>query len=156
LNSFPAVTALSPDKKYLAILNQGWSVAESKFQQSIAILDLSTNQLTDFPDSRLGHPQKQTYFFGLAWSRDGDHLYASIASLTDPEGKLPHTNERGGAGPGAEGDIGNGIAVYRFDAGTVSPERFIPIAPQRIPNGKHRSEALKAAPDATVPHFQPG
>src|SRR5664280_1183857 len=83
-NSFPTAVALSPDGKYLAILNNGYGTAESKFQQSIALLDLSSNQLRDFPDPRLALHAKQSYFLGLAWSSDGANLYASMASLTDP------------------------------------------------------------------------
>jgi hypothetical protein len=67
-NSFPTAVALSPDGKYLAILNNGRGTAESAFQQSIALLDLASNQLNDFPDSRLGVSARQTYFLGLAWS----------------------------------------------------------------------------------------
>jgi hypothetical protein len=53
---------------------------EAKFQQSISLLDLATDQLRDFPDARLGLTAKQTYFLGLAWSSDGAELYASMAS----------------------------------------------------------------------------
>src|SRR5271165_6252666 len=88
-NSFPTAIALSPDRRYLAILNNGYGAAESKFQQSIALLYLTSNKLRDFPDPRLGLKAKQTYFLGLAWSSDGAELYASMASLTDPEGKKP-------------------------------------------------------------------
>src|SRR5512146_1944594 len=66
-NSLPTTVALSPDGKYLAILNNGYGSVESHFQQSIAVLDLATNQLRDFPDARLGIHAKQTYFRGLAW-----------------------------------------------------------------------------------------
>src|SRR5664280_3225401 len=83
-NSFPTAVALSPDGKYLAILNNGYGTAESKFQQSIALLDLASNRLRDFPDPRLALHAKQSYFLGLAWSSDGANLYASMASLTDP------------------------------------------------------------------------
>ena len=88
-NSLPVTAALSPDGKYLALLNNGFGSAQSNYQQSIAVLDLATNQLHDFPDSRLSTGAKQTYFIGLAWSADGAELYASIASLTDPEAKKP-------------------------------------------------------------------
>ena len=117
-NGFPTAIALSPDGKYLAILNNGYGTAQSKFQQSIALLHLGSNQLRDFPDARLGLDAKQTYFLGLAWSSDGSELYASMASLTDPEGKKP-------------GDTGNGIAVYQMRDGALSPERFLklPLAP---------------------------
>jgi hypothetical protein len=42
---------------------------------------------------------------------------------TDPTGKN-------------RGDTGNGIALYGFAQGKVSPERFIPIAPQKLGAGK--------------------
>ncbi len=113
-NSFPTAIALSPDGKFLAILNNGRGTAESKFQQSIALLDLTSNQVRDFPDSRLGLNARQTYFLGLAWSSDGARLYASMASLTDPEGKKA-------------GDTGNGIAVYQVRNGALTPERFLKL-----------------------------
>jgi len=118
LNTLPVTAALSPDGKFLALLNNGYGSAESNYQQSIAILDLRTNQLKDFPDSRLAPRARQTYFLGLAWSSHGDEVYASMASLTDPEGKRP-------------GSTGNGIAVYRFAGGALMPERFLklPLAP---------------------------
>ncbi|MGO9519403.1 MAG: phosphoesterase, partial [Candidatus Korobacteraceae bacterium] len=122
-NSFPTAIALSPDGKYLAILNNGYGSAESKFQQSIALLDLTTNQVHDFPDPRLALSAKQTYFLGLAWSSDGTELYASMASLTDPQGKNP-------------GDTGNGIAVYQVRIGTLTPERFLKLPIVKLPKGK--------------------
>ena len=117
-NSFPTAVALSPDGRYLAILNNGYGTAESKFQQSIALLDLANNQLLDFPDPRLAQKAKQSYFLGLAWSSDGGSLYASMGSLTDPEGKKP-------------GDTGNGVAVYRLQSGKLMSDRFLklPLAP---------------------------
>jgi YVTN family beta-propeller protein len=117
-NSFPTALALGPEGKYLAILNNGYGTAESRFQQSIAILDLTSNQLRDFPDPRLALHAKQSYFLGLAWSSDGTRLYASMASLTDPEGKK-------------SGDTGNGVAVYRWQNGTLAADRFLklPMAP---------------------------
>ena len=71
--------ALSPDGKFLALLNNGFGSAESNYQQSIAILDLATNQLRDFPDARLAPNAKQSYFVGLAWNDSGTELYASLA-----------------------------------------------------------------------------
>ncbi|MGA7635008.1 MAG: phosphoesterase, partial [Terriglobales bacterium] len=78
-NSFPATLALSPDGRYAALLNQGYGTEESGGRQSIGILDLSNNQLRDFPDDRLTdeYSTHQTYFIGLAFSTDGNHLYAS-------------------------------------------------------------------------------
>lgn len=113
-NSFPSTAAVSPDGRYVAILNSGYGTAESGYCQSIAVLDLKTNQLADYPDSRLALQARQTYFVGLAFSPAGQRLYASIASLTDPNGQQP-------------GATGNGIAVYRFEEGRVTPETFLRI-----------------------------
>src|SRR5271165_6863123 len=139
-NSFPTAIALSPDGKYLAILNNGRGTAESKFQQSIALLDLTSNQVRDFPDSRLAINARQTYFLGLAWSSDGTELYASMASLTDPEGKK-------------SGNTGNGIAVYRQQNGVLTPERFLKLPMVKLPKGKRFTYLAKyVAPGQAIPY----
>ena len=130
VNSFPATIALSPDNRYAATLNDGYGTQQSQAHQSIAILDLKTNELTDFPDDRLGEDAHQSYFLGLAFSSDGGHLYASIGSITDPEGIKP-------------GDTGNGIAVYSFHQGEIAPERFLKISPQKISRGKGVAYGLR-------------
>ncbi len=139
-NSFPTAVALSPDGRYLAILNNGYGTAESNFQQSIALLDLASNQLRDFPDPRLGLHAKQSYFLGLAWSSDGADLYASMGSLTDPEGKN-------------RADTGNGVAVYRLQNGTLRADRFLklPLAP--LGHGKRFTyEPKRVAPGTANPY----
>src|SRR5271166_5455447 len=139
-NSFPTAIAVSPDGKYLAILNNGYGAAESKFQQSIALLDLATSQVHDFPDPRLALKTKQTYFLGLAWSSDGTELYASMASLTDPEGRNP-------------GDAGNGIAVYGVRNGTLTPARFLKLPIVKLPKGKRFTYLAKyVAPGHAIPY----
>jgi DNA-binding beta-propeller fold protein YncE len=144
-NSFPATIALSPDGRYAALLNQGYGTQESGARQSIAILDLSTNQLHDFPDDRLSddYSTRQSYFIGLAFSSDGKHLYASMGSITDPTGKKPTST-------------GNGIALYKFAAGQVTPERFIKIPPQRIAEGKEVAFGLRTTPAGTAPPYPAG
>ena len=142
-NSLPTAVALSPDGKYLAILNNGYGTAESKFQQSIALLDLATNELHDFPDPRLGQNAKQTYFLGLAWSSNGRELYASMASLTDPEGKNP-------------GDTGNGIAVYRFENGTIGPDRFLRLPLVQLGKGQRFAYGAKYAPRGMATPYPAG
>ena len=74
--------------------------------------------LADFPDARTGLHAHQTLYSGLAFSRDGSHIYASMASLTDAKGDGKRT-------------LGSGIAVYSFAEGKIAPERLIhlPIAP---------------------------
>ena len=139
-NSFPTAIALSPDGKFLAILNNGRGTAESKFQQSIALLDLTSNQVHDFPDSRLGLNARQTYFLGLAWSSDGTRLYASMASLTDPEGKKA-------------GDIGNGIAAYRVQNGGLTPERLLKLPMVTLPKEKRFTyQAKHVARGQAIPY----
>src|SRR5438874_1365119 len=127
-NSFPTSMALSPDGKYLALLNNGYGTFESDYKQSIAIVDIASNKLTDFPDARLERHAHQTYFYGLAFSSDGKKLYASMSSMTDPEGKNPGNN-------------GSGIATYDFADGRVTPAGFI-----RFP-ASARAAAPKTAPE---------
>ena len=122
-NSLPTSAAVSPDQRYVALLNTGYGTAESHFGQSITLLDRTTNQLTDYADPRLRPRFKQTYFFGLAWNASGSELYVSVASLFDSEGKN-------------EGDTGSGIAVYSFQDGTLAPSRFLKIPSQTLPAGK--------------------
>jgi DNA-binding beta-propeller fold protein YncE len=142
-NSFPATIAVSPDSRYAAILNMGYGTQDSGGRQSIAILDLTTNQLRDFPDDRLGEYARQSYFLGLAFSSDGKHLYASMGSVTDPTGERP-------------GDTGNGIAVYKFEAGQVTPERFVKIPPQKFAAGKEVAFGLRKTPPGTAIPYPAG
>ena len=144
-NSFPATIALSPDGRYAALLNQGYGTQETGARQSIAILDLSDNQLRDFPDDRLSDEvtTRQSYFIGLAFSGDGKHLYASMGSITDPTGEKPKST-------------GNGIAVYKFADGQVTPERFIKIAPQRLAAGKEVAFGLRKTPAGTALPYPAG
>ena len=64
----------------------GYGTVESKFEQSLAVLDTQTGQVSDFPDDRTLVDAKQTLYSGLAFSRDGKHLYASMGSISDPTG----------------------------------------------------------------------
>jgi DNA-binding beta-propeller fold protein YncE len=126
INNFPTAAAISPDARYAVFLHSGFGAYTSARKQSLTVLDLQTDTIRDFPDDRLGPGAKQTYFLGLAFSLDGQHLYASMASLTDPLGK-------------GKGSTGNGIAVYAFQNGAVAPERFLPLTPRTgIPRGKVR------------------
>ncbi len=135
-NSYPATVALSPDGRYAALLNQGYGTQESGVRQSIAVLDLSNNQLRDFPDDRLRGDEKstvQTYFIGLAFSTDGKHLYASMGSAAE-----------------------NGITVYKFADGEVLPERFITIPAQRVAPGKTVTLDVGNKPAGTAPAYPAG
>ncbi len=140
VNSFPATIALSPDGRYAALLNDGYGTQRTQAHQSITVLDLTTNQLNDFPDARLSDTAHQSYFIGLAFSSDGGHLFASMASITDPTGtKAANT--------------GNGIAVYKFEGGKVTPERFLKIAPQKIAAGRKVAFGVrKTATGTAIPY----
>jgi DNA-binding beta-propeller fold protein YncE len=126
-NSFPTAVALSPDGRYLVILNNGYGTQKSDYQQSLAVLDLESNRMADYPDSRLGKGAHQSYFLGLAFSPDGKQLYASVASLTDATGSVA-------------GDTGNGIAVYDFDQGRPSPRGFFKIPLQPLETTRHSAK----------------
>ncbi len=135
-NSYPATIALSRDGRYAALLNQGYGTEQSGVRQSIAILDLSNNQLRDFPDDRLRGDEKttrQSYFIGLGFSTDGKHLYASMGSATQ-----------------------NGIAVYKFSDGEVTSERFITIPAQRVLLGKTVILDSGNKPQGTAPAYPAG
>jgi DNA-binding beta-propeller fold protein YncE len=142
-NSLPATIALSPDGRYAALLNDGYGTQESLAHQSIAILDLTNNQLVDYPDARLSDESYQSYFLGLVFSSDGKHLYASVGSVTDPTGAKT-------------GNTGNGIADYTFSQGKVAPERFIPIAPQALAAGKKVAIGLQKTPTGTAIPYPAG
>ncbi len=143
VNSLPLTLAVSPDGRWVASLNNGYGTRESGLRQSITILDRQSGTVTDFPDARLGNKAKQTYFLGLTFSRDGSRLYASIGSLTDPKGEK-------------KGDTGNGIAVYSFNHGTLAPESFIPIAPQKLAPGRRPALAFRDLTPGAVAPFPAG
>jgi DNA-binding beta-propeller fold protein YncE len=143
LNGFAAAMAVSPDGRYAAILNDGYGSLRNQAHQSIAILDLSTNQLADFPEDRLPEEAHQSYFVGLAFGSDGQHLYASIGSITDPTGEKP-------------GDTGNGIGVYRFHGGQVAWDRFIKVPPQNIAPGKKVAQGVHKTAEGTVLPYPAG
>jgi DNA-binding beta-propeller fold protein YncE len=143
LNSFPARIALSPNGQWAAILNEGYGTEESGVRQSISVLNLQNNQVADFPDDRLAENAHQSYFLGLVFSSDGERLYASLGSISDPTGKQA-------------GDTGNGIAVYSFRDGQVKPERFMSIAPQKVPEGRKVLMDPSPTPAGTILPYPAG
>ena len=135
-NSCPVTIVLSPDGRYAAFLNQGYGTEESGVRQSIALLDLSNNQVRDFPDDRLRGDEKttrQSYFVGLGFSTDGKHLYASMGSAEE-----------------------NGIAVYKFSDGVIIPERFITIPAQHVSPGKTVILDSGNSPPGAAPAYPAG
>jgi DNA-binding beta-propeller fold protein YncE len=143
LNGFAAAMAVSPDGRYTAILNDGYGTQQNQAHQSITIVDLNTNQITDFPESRLPQDAHQSYFLGLAFGSDGKHLYASIGSITDPNGEKT-------------GDTGNGIVVYRFHKRKLSWDRFIRLPLQVTAAGKKIAQGARKATDGTAIPYPAG
>jgi DNA-binding beta-propeller fold protein YncE len=125
MNNWPTVLAVSPDQRYVAVLNSGYGAYTSGERQSIAILDVTTNQLTDFPEPLMGSGAAQTFFHGMAFSSDGRKIYASVGSITDPLGQK-------------EGDVGNGILVYDFENGKPAHSGFLKMPPRSPADARHR------------------
>jgi DNA-binding beta-propeller fold protein YncE len=123
INSLPMSMAVSPDGRYVVTVNAGYGTFESQYQQSLAVLDTQSGVLTDFPDARTSVRAKQTLYSGLAFSRDGKLIYASMASLSDA------------AGNGKDA-IGSGIAVYSFADGKIAPERLIHLPIEPLAQGR--------------------
>ena len=139
LNSLPMTVAVSPDERYVVTVNAGYGTFESRYMQSLAVLDTQQGTLTDFPDDRtLARDAKQTLFSGLAFSRDGSHLYASMGSISDPAGT-------------DKGDTGSGIVVYGFNAGKITPERFIHLPMQQLAKGRKTRLVSEREGDKGVP-----
>jgi DNA-binding beta-propeller fold protein YncE len=123
VNSLPISMAVSPDQRYVVTVNAGYGTFESKYMQSLAVLATRSGTIEDFPDHRTPIRAKQTLFSGLAFSRDGRHIYASMASLEDPLGNKV-------------GDTGTGVVVYGFREGKIEPERLMKIPLQQLAAGR--------------------
>ena len=129
LSSLPVALAVSPATatdpagRYVVTVNGGYGSLESKYEQSLAVLDTKTGVVTDFNDSRTGQSSKQVLFSGLAFSADGMTLYGTIVSESDPTGQTGR-------------DTGTGIQVYGFADGKITRDRVIKIAPQPLAPGR--------------------
>jgi DNA-binding beta-propeller fold protein YncE len=123
LNSLPMSMAVSPDGRYVVTVNAGYGTFESSYMQSLAVMDTQTGTVTDFPDANTGSRAKQTLYSGLAFSRDGSHLYASMGSEADPLGTT-------------DGDTGSGVVVYGFTEGKIKRERMMKIPLQQLAAGR--------------------
>ena len=133
INSEPISMAVSPDGRYVVTVNAGYGTYESKYQQSLAVYDTQSGALADFPDDRTPVRARQTLYSGLAFSRDGNHVYASIGSENDPASNK-------GAFLGVQ-DTGSGIVVYRFADGKITPERLIHLPMEALSAG-HKTKLI--------------
>jgi DNA-binding beta-propeller fold protein YncE len=140
LNSSPFTIALSPDSRYAALLHAGFGTQNSGGCQSISLFNFEKKTLTDFPDDRFCSDAHQSFFVGLAFSAGGNHLYASVGSITDPTGEKT-------------GNLGNGIAVYQVHEGKIAPERFIKVPPTQLEKGKWVAKGLfQNSPGFAIPY----
>jgi DNA-binding beta-propeller fold protein YncE len=123
LNSLPMTMAVSPDSRYVVTVDAGYGTRESSFDQSLSVLDTRTGVVADFPDDRTLVNSKQTLYSGLAFSRDGSRIFASIGSISDPVGD-------------GDQNTGSGVLVYRFSEGKISPERLLHLPLQTLAPGR--------------------
>jgi DNA-binding beta-propeller fold protein YncE len=137
LNSLPMTAAISPDGRYLAVVNAGYGTFESRYQQSIAVLDIKTGKVTDFPEPRTAPGLPQTLYSGLAFGKDGTHLYGVFDSLTAPQG----SNKE---------QTGNAVGVYSFRDGQVKAEQLLDVPLQQLAPGKLQNQIGVALPAGTV------
>ena len=138
LNSLPMSMAVSPDGRYVVTVNAGYGTFESNYMQSLAVMDTRTGAVTDFPDDQTEVGAKQTLYSGLAFSRDGKHVYASMGSTTDPEGD------------GAK-KVGNGVVVFGFADGKLTREGMLKIGLQQLAPGRTTMEVDGVRGDKGVP-----
>jgi DNA-binding beta-propeller fold protein YncE len=143
VNGLPSTIALSPDGRYAALLHAGYGTQEDLGRQSISVVNLETSQIVDFPEDRLREDAHQSYYVGLTFSADGQHLYASLGSITDPTGKKA-------------GNTGNAIAVYGFRGGKLTPEQLIKIPLSQLPHDKWVAKGVFKSPPGTVTPYPAG
>ena len=110
--------------RWVVSVNAGYGTYESSYAQSLAVMDTQTGVVKDFPDARVGERATQTFFSGLAFSADGTKVYASMASTTDPVGD-------------AREETGNGVVVYGFADGVMTPQGFLKLPLVKLAAGRH-------------------
>jgi DNA-binding beta-propeller fold protein YncE len=130
VNSLPISLAASPDGKWVVSLNAGYGTAESDYMQSLSVLNTSTGEVHDVPDARTSLHATQTFFSGLAFSSDGTRVYASLGSISKPEGD-------GGRA------TGNAIAIFSFADGVLKPQGLLKLPLVPLASGK--TTALRTA-----------
>ena len=139
LNSLPMSLAVSPDGRWVVSLNAGYGTYESGYAQSLAVMDTQTGAVKDFPDARVGENAAQTFFSGLAFSADGTKVYASVASSSAPVGD-------------GEKKTGNGIVVYGFADGVLTPQRFVKLPMVKLADGRHTEYPETAGGTMAIPY----
>ena len=139
INGLPMSMAISPDGRYVVTVNAGYGTYESRYEQSLSVLDTRSGDVADFPDARTPLRAKQTLYSGLAFSADGSHLYASMGSVTAPSGN-------------GKDAVGSGIVVYSFAEGKIVPDRLIRMPMEALAPGKSTKLGPAAANNMGVPY----
>ena len=139
INNLPMSIAVSPDHRYVVTVDAGYGGAAYGVMQSLTVLDTVTGAVTNVPDLRTPRHAHQTLYSGLAFSRDGHLLYASMDSLTDPTGANP-------------GDTGSGVAVYSFNQGQITPLRMMKIPLQPLAPGRYTKLIGDKPGDLGIPY----
>jgi DNA-binding beta-propeller fold protein YncE len=139
VNSLPLSLAASPDGKWIVAINAGYGTYESNYGQSLAVLSVASGAVKDFPDPRVGERAAQTFFSGLAFSPDGTKVYASLASVSAPEGD-------------GHDKVGNGIVVYGFSQGVLTPQGFFKLPMVKLGPGKTSGEQKDGDPKLGIPY----
>ena len=139
INNLPMSIAVSPGHRYVVTVDAGYGGAVYGVMQSLTVYDTQTHTITNVPDLRTPRHAHQTLYSGLAFSRDGRLLYASMDSMTDPTGAHPR-------------DTGSGIAVYRFRNGRITPLRMMKIPLQPLAPGRYTKLIGDKRGDLGVPY----
>ena len=139
VNSLPLSLAASPDGQWVVAINAGYGTYESNYGQSLAVLSVASGAVKDFPDPRVGERAAQTFFSGLAFSADGTKVYASLASISSPEGD-------------GHDKVGNGIVVYGFSQGVLTPQGFLKLPMVKLGPGKTSGEQKGGDPKLGIPY----
>jgi DNA-binding beta-propeller fold protein YncE len=139
LNSLPLSVVASPDGNWVVAVNAGFGTVASQYHESLAVMNTHTGKVQDFPDPRMGPRAAQTFFSGLAFSPDGTKVYASIASITAPEGD-------------GKDKTGNGIAIFAFSQGILTPQSFLKLPLVPLAAGRYTEERDGTDPTLGVPY----
>ena len=146
VNSLPAVMAMSPDKRYVVTVDSGYGTFESGYRQSLSVFDTQTGKVEDFQEPRTAITAKEDLYLGVAFSSDGKHIYATMGSTRA-------TDEDADAEAMASAATAqNGVLVYGFNAGKLTPERLIPIDLQKLASGKTTLLVGDTAGTLSVPY----
>ena len=109
----------------MVTVNAGYGTYESKYDSRWRCSIRRRARWPTFPMPYTGARAKQTLYSGLAFSRDGSHLYASMGSIDRSAG---HGDE--GRRPAAA------LWSISFSEGKIAPERFIHLPMQQLAPGR--------------------